>query len=59
VVYLDNEQAVIWWKKTSSTLSYSMDSEDEFNDFFVNELIDSSSSYDDKNFYFDTANIVA
>jgi hypothetical protein len=50
---------VIWWKKTSSTLSYSMDSEDEFNDFFVNELIDSSSSYDDKNFYFDTANIVA
>jgi hypothetical protein len=34
-----------------------MDFEDEFNNFVVNVLIDSSSSDDDDNFYFDAANI--
>jgi hypothetical protein len=40
-------------------LPCSMDFGDEFNHFVVNELIDSSSSDDDGNFYFDAANIVA
>jgi hypothetical protein len=36
-----------------------MDLGDEFNDFIVNELNDSSSSDDEDNFYYDTANIVS
>jgi hypothetical protein len=36
-----------------------MDLGDEFNDFIANELIDSSSSDDEDNFYFDTTNIVS
>jgi hypothetical protein len=36
-----------------------MDFGDKFNNFVVNELIDSSSSDDDDNFYVDAANIVA
>jgi hypothetical protein len=35
----------------------SMDFGDEFNNYVVNELIDSSSLDDDDNFYFDAANI--
>jgi hypothetical protein len=35
-----------------------MDFQDEFNHFVVNELIDSSSSDVDNNFYFGAANIV-
>jgi hypothetical protein len=34
-----------------------MDFGDEFNNYVVNELIDSSSLDDDDNFYFDAANI--
>jgi hypothetical protein len=33
-----------------------MDSEEEFNDFVLYELIDSSSLDDEDNFYFDAAN---
>jgi hypothetical protein len=36
-----------------------MDSEDEFNDFVLNELIDSPSSEDQENFYSDATNIIA
>jgi hypothetical protein len=36
-----------------------MDFGDEFDHFVVNELIDSSSSNDGDNFYFDATNIVA
>jgi hypothetical protein len=35
-----------------------MDFRDEFNDFIVNELIDSSSLDDEDNFYFDATNII-
>jgi hypothetical protein len=35
-----------------------MDFGDKFNNFVVNEVIDSSSSDDVNNFYFDAANIV-
>jgi hypothetical protein len=38
---------------------YSMEFGDEFNDFIVDELINSSPSDDEDNFYFDAANIVA
>jgi hypothetical protein len=38
---------------------YGMDFGDEFNNYVVNELIDSSSSNDDNNFYFDAVNIAA
>jgi hypothetical protein len=34
-----------------------MDFGDKFNNYIVNELIDSSSSNDDDNFYFDAVNI--
>jgi hypothetical protein len=37
----------------------SIDLEDEFNNFIVNELIDSSSFDDEDNFYCDAANIVS
>jgi hypothetical protein len=37
----------------------SMDLRDEFNNFIVNEVIDSSSSDDEDNFYFDATNIVS
>jgi hypothetical protein len=36
-----------------------MNLEDEFNDFIVSDLIDSSSFNNENNFYFDTANIIA
>jgi hypothetical protein len=36
-----------------------MDFRDEFNDFIVNELIDSPSLDDDDNFYFNATNIVS
>jgi hypothetical protein len=36
----------------------SMDLGDEFNNFILNELIDSSSSHDEDNFYCDVVNIV-
>jgi hypothetical protein len=36
-----------------------MDLTDEFNDYIVNELIDSTSSDDKYNFYFDVINIVS
>jgi hypothetical protein len=36
-----------------------MNSEDEFNDFVVNELIDSSSLDGEENFYLDVTNIIA
>jgi predicted AAA+ superfamily ATPase len=42
-----------------SQIRCSMDFGDDFNNFVVNELIDSSSLDDDENFYFDGANIVA
>jgi hypothetical protein len=38
---------------------YNMDSEDGFNDFVANELIDSLSSDGGEIFYFDATNIVA
>jgi hypothetical protein len=38
---------------------YSIKFGDEFNDFIVDELINSSPSDDEDNFYFDAANIVA
>jgi hypothetical protein len=36
-----------------------MDSEDEFNNFVLNEVIDSSSLDDEVNFYLDATNIIA
>jgi hypothetical protein len=36
-----------------------MNLEDEFNDFVVRDLIDSSSFNNENNFYFDAANIIA
>jgi hypothetical protein len=36
---------------------YSLDSKDEFNDFVLNELIESSSLDDEDTFYFDATNI--
>jgi hypothetical protein len=42
-----------------SLVPYSMDSEDKFNDFILNELIESSSLNDEDNVYFDATNIVA
>lgn len=36
-----------------------MDSEDEFNDFILNELIDSSSLDDEDDFYYGATNIIA
>jgi hypothetical protein len=38
---------------------YSMNSDDEFNDFVVNELIDSSSSEDKEKIYSDATDIIA
>jgi hypothetical protein len=40
-------------------IPFSTDLGDEFNDFIVNELDDSSSSVDKDNFYYDVANIVS
>jgi hypothetical protein len=42
-----------------SFVVYNMNSEDEFNDFVVNKLIDSSSLEDEKKIYSDTTNIIA
>jgi hypothetical protein len=37
---------------------YSMNSDDEFNNFVVNKLIDSSSSEDEEKFYSDATDII-